>query len=256
MRDERLPAPVPPQRRFDGLADDYARWRPGYPAALVDAVLARAGPPPPGAVVADLGCGTGIASRLFAARGLRVVGVDPSEAMLDAARSAGGGPTYRRGDAAATGLADACAFLAVAAQAFHWFEVDPTLAELRRILVPGGTCAAFWNCRRPSPFTDALDALLKRSSTEHEVVGKGRGVARALAAHPGVRDAEALEIPWSERLPLEAVLGRLRSASYVEHGVADRETFEREARALVEDHAVGGTVEWPLDTVAVVFRPR
>src|SRR5262245_21600195 len=69
-----------PTGRFSGLAELYARCRPDYPAAALDFVLSRCGLAP-GALLVDVGCGTGIAARLFAGRGLRVVGVEPNADM-------------------------------------------------------------------------------------------------------------------------------------------------------------------------------
>src|SRR5512139_2540316 len=112
-----------PRERFAGAASGYARFRPSYPAVLLDRVLAEAGVRA-GDRVADVGCGTGILTRLLAERGLSVTGIDPNEDMLAEARAAGGRAEYRRGEAAASGLADASAALVTAAQAFHWFDAD------------------------------------------------------------------------------------------------------------------------------------
>jgi SAM-dependent methyltransferase len=117
------------RQRFSAAADDYRRYRPSYPTALVDWILETAHVPRPGRI-ADVGCGTGLATRLFAARGHDVVGVDPNEDMLDFARQAGGGPRYVRGEAAATGLPGLSFDLVTVAQALHWilvpeFEASP-----------------------------------------------------------------------------------------------------------------------------------
>src|SRR5262245_33580604 len=91
-----------PVRRFGGLADDYAAHRPEYPGAAVDFILARAGLAA-GALVVDIGAGTGISSRLFARRGLTVVGVEPNDQMRARAGAAGPlppplpTPSYRPG---------------------------------------------------------------------------------------------------------------------------------------------------------------
>src|SRR5262249_9919847 len=69
-----------PTGRFTGLADLYARHRPNYPAAATDRVMTRCclGPD---TLLVDVGCGTGISSRLFAARGVPVLGIDPNDDM-------------------------------------------------------------------------------------------------------------------------------------------------------------------------------
>ena len=76
------------RERFSGLAGLYDRHRPSYPAALLDWIVTSAGLAP-GDPVADIGCGTGIATRLLAERGFDVVGVDPNQAMLAEARAIG-----------------------------------------------------------------------------------------------------------------------------------------------------------------------
>ncbi len=239
------------------MAGDYARFRPSYPGAVVDRILDLAGlaPPRPGALAVDLGCGTGISSRAFAARGLRVVGVDPNGTMLAEARAAGGGPEYREGEASATGLPDGCADLALAAQAFHWFDVGPTLAEVRRILRPGGRLAVFWNLRRRGlPFLDAYETLLGRYSREYDELARDRGALDRLRARAEVIDRVDLRHEHADLLDRESFLGRVRSASYVAHGVEDRAGFERDLGRLFEEHAREGRVEWALAVEGSCFR--
>ncbi|HYU16400.1 MAG TPA: methyltransferase domain-containing protein [Candidatus Acidoferrum sp.] len=241
--------------RFSAVAEAYQRYRPGYPTAVLD-WIARVTGVRAGARVADLGCGTGIFSRLLASRGYTVVGIDPNDAMLAQARAAGGGPTYLAGDATRTGLADRSVELVTSAQAFHWFPLEPTLAELDRILVPGGWTCALWNKRTPSPFNREYEELLRRFSRDYsekvnDLLHDPR--ARLAAAIPGAIRAE---LAAGDLLTWEAVLGRVRSASYVAHGVDDLAGFERGLRRLYERHArPDGTLEWAMETVTIAW-PR
>ena len=66
--------------RFSSRADNYARYRPSYPAAAIDLLSARCGLVA-GARVADLGSGTGILSALLLERGAQVFAVEPNDAM-------------------------------------------------------------------------------------------------------------------------------------------------------------------------------
>lgn len=243
---------VPPQQRFAATAEQYVRFRPGYPEALVDWVLATSVVRPP-ALVLDVGCGTGISTRAFAARGLDVVGVDPSEEMLEHARGAGGA-RFQRGESTATGMPDGSVALAVSGQAFHWFDIPATLTELRRVLVPGGWCAAFWNVRARSPFLEEYEQLLRRYAREYEKRPKPLPTIEAIKARPEVRSVRETELPNRQDLDREGLVGRAFSSSYVAHDVAEKAALEKELAALFDRHAQRGVVPFLYRTVAVAWQ--
>lgn len=162
---------VDPTERFNGLADVYAANRPTYPSQAVDFLLAHCGWIP-GDTLIDVGCGTGISTRIFAERRLRVIGIEPNAEMRRAAQLAAGDgpvpPEYRDARAEATGLAEASADGVLCAQAFHWFDPQAALSEFRRILKPGGWVALVWNERDESDrFTRAYGDILR---TEPETI--------------------------------------------------------------------------------------
>jgi SAM-dependent methyltransferase len=199
--------------RFDDRADDYVRYRPSYPAAAIDAVLDGLGAPER-IVVADVGAGTGISARLLGDRGVRVLAVEPGRKMR-AAAAAHPQVTWVGGTAEATGLGSGVVRLVLAAQAFHWFRPAEALAEFARILGPSGRLALMWNRRST---TDPLTAGYRQAILD---VG-GEVVAERMPFEPGVVAGSGLfspviraAFPNAQRLDLDGLIGRARSASYV-----------------------------------------
>jgi SAM-dependent methyltransferase len=247
---------IDPRERFSAAADLYHRHRPTYPPAVLDWIAETTAVRPP-ARVADVGCGTGISTRLLAERGYDVVGVDPNEAMLAHARAEpGGAPAYRPGTATETGLADRSVDLVTVAQAFHWFDVPAALAEFTRVLASPGWCAAFWNLRHSSPFNDDYDALLRARSREYEVLLKPEETIRKVLKADGISAVGQAEFPNSQRLDREGLFGRAYSSSYVVHGIADHHAFDRALDEVFDRHQSGGTVDFVYRTVAVCIRLR
>ncbi len=128
---------------FGSDASRYDRARPGYPADLIARIVAAS----PGRDFLDAGCGTGISSRLLAAAGCRVLGVDPDPRMAGRARAGG-----TEAEVAAFEDWDPAGrtFDAVtAAQAWHWVDPVAGAAKAASVLRPGGRLAVFWNVFEP-----------------------------------------------------------------------------------------------------------
>lgn len=245
--------PTPDTRdRFTGRVEDYVRARPGYPTAIVDDLVA-AGILAPGAVVADIGSGTGISTALFLTAGHEVVGVEPNAAMRAAAEaSLARFPRFRSlpGSAEATGLPDASVDLVVAAQAFHWFDAARTRHEFRRILTAPGWVALIWNARQAAgtPFLAAYEALLLEFGTDYAQVGhRGVGAERLAPFFGGSWETRRYEN--AQELDLEGLRSRLLSSSYIpapgrpEHA----EMLERLA-SIFDAHSEDGRVRILYDT--------
>jgi SAM-dependent methyltransferase len=123
---------------FGAIADDYDRYRPGYPTALLDDLVALR----PNSVL-DVGCGTGKAARMLAARGLNVLGVEPDPRMAAVGQRGG-----LRVEVAAFEDWDARARqfdLITCAQAWHWVDPSRGAPKAAGLLNPGGALALFWN---------------------------------------------------------------------------------------------------------------
>ncbi len=129
---------------FGGTARDYGAYRTAFPAELFTRLAAR-GVGLPGQRVADLGTGTGVLARSFAAAGCVVTGVDVAPEMLAEARradaAAGLEIAYRVAPAEDTGLAGNAWDVVSAGQCWHWFDRRRAAAEAARLLVDGGALA-------------------------------------------------------------------------------------------------------------------
>jgi len=145
---------------FGADAARYDRARPSYPAALVDRIVAAS----PGHRVVDVGCGTGIAARLFEAAGCEVLGVDPDTRMAGLARQAGlevEVGTFEAWDPAGREFD-----IVIAAQAWHWVDPVAGAARAARALRPGGRLAVFWNAfQPPADLRDAFADVYRRVET-------------------------------------------------------------------------------------------
>lgn len=240
-----------PTARFSNTVRDYARYRPDYPDDFVRWAARLAGWSP-GATLVDVGCGTGLSTRRFAAHGFDMIGVEPN-APMRAAAEADRGARYVDGRADATGLPAASVAGAIACQAFHWFDIPAACAELRRIVRPGGWASAAWNLRTADPPMAAYDGLLTAASTDYRSVPKGEGTIAALRAHVG-GSVEARFVN-QQHLDRAGLVGRAASSSYVQHGIDDLDGFYRALDGVFDAYAVDGrftftyacrVIAWPV----------
>ncbi len=129
---------------FSRGARDYSQGRPDYPpqtrAWLQEELGLQAGK-----VVLDLGAGTGKFTRELLATGASVIAVDPVPQMLEQLAQVAPDATALAGTAEQVPLADSTVDAVVCAQAFHWFATRAALAEIRRVLRPGGVLGLIWN---------------------------------------------------------------------------------------------------------------
>ncbi len=150
---------------FARLAQDYARFRPGYPVAILQELADACGLTPAWAV-ADIGSGTGNLARLFLDAGHTVVGIEPNRQMREAGeRHLAPYPAFRSLDGSAEDipLPPQSVDLVTVGQALHWFDIERAKGEFRRILRGGRQVAVAWNDRRPDPegFFEGYRALTR-----------------------------------------------------------------------------------------------
>jgi SAM-dependent methyltransferase len=157
--DGAVPSPdTPPEwaHSFGGVADAYDRGRPSYPR---EAVTWLVGDDP--ATVLELGAGTGKLTRVLVDLGHDVHATDPDPAMLALLESHLPGVRTAVAEAEEIPLADASVDVVIAAQAFHWFDLDRALPEIARVLRPGGRICLLWNHRNEKiPWVRRLGAII------------------------------------------------------------------------------------------------
>lgn len=130
--------------RFTGYADVYHMARPRCPRFVVECLVNYLGHFPQ--TVVDLGCGTGLSTRLWGTAAAEVIGVEPSLDMLTYAQehcAPKQNVRFVNAFAHETGLAEECADVVTCSQSFHWMEPEVTLQEVDRILKPGGIFATY-----------------------------------------------------------------------------------------------------------------
>jgi SAM-dependent methyltransferase len=206
-----------PTQRFSSRVEDYIRYRPSYPAAIVPWLARECGLAPP-AAIADIGSGTGILSRLFLRLGCTVFGVEPNADMRAAGvRLLAGEPGFHSvdGRAEATTLPGGAMDFVTAGQAFHWFDPEPTGAEFRRILKPQGWVVLVWNERLVTAgFLSEYEVLLHRHATDYDRVDHRQIDAAALTRFFGHDAWRAATFPNHQDFDWDGLRGRLLSSSY------------------------------------------
>jgi len=234
--------------RFSDRAEDYARFRPGYPAALADH-LADYGLRE-GSQVMDVGSGTGILSTLLLGRGAEVFAVEPNLAMrLEAERTLGSLPGFHSidGTAEATTLAPASVDLIVAGQAFHWFTPDATREEWIRVLRPNCWVGLVWNERvDDGPFATGYRDLANAFVDAQEPTAQRRlaDPMAEIASFFAPNRVERATFPNEQVLNLEGLKGRALSSSYWPNTGERLDRSMTRLEELFEGHQVDGKVSF------------
>ena len=238
--------------RFSSRAEHYRRYRPGYPPAALDVLATRCGLTA-GAVVADVGSGTGILSEQLLERGAEVIGIEPNDAMRAAAEAHLGGERRFRSVAAtaeATTLLPQSVDLWVAAQAFHWFDAPRTRTEALRVLRAGGFAALLWNERpaQPGAFLSEYEALLRHHAAEYTTIAARRADEASMQAFLGGA-MQIARFPNLQTLDYAGLEGRLLSSSYAPApGHPEHQPMLAGLRALFDRFSEHGVVAFPYET--------
>jgi SAM-dependent methyltransferase len=231
--------------RFSDRVEDYVKYRPHYPEAILP-YLQEIYAFDASWDVADVGSGTGISTELFLRHGNRVFGVEPNAEMRGKAEALlGSEPNFIsiNGTAEATGLAEGSVRLVVAGQAFHWFDAGKSRAEFARILRSGGVAVLVWNERlAQSSFELAYDALIELHGKDYKTINH-RNIADEQIGnfyHPATYVLK--EFPNEQWFDFEGLKGRLLSSSYMPKSGHGYTSMIVDLQRLFDEHQQGGRV--------------
>jgi ubiquinone/menaquinone biosynthesis C-methylase UbiE len=233
--------------RFSNRVENYVRYRPAYLPQIVtdferNSLLRK------NFIIADIGSGTGISTKLFLSEGYKCLGVEPNKEMRDAAE------TFLKefdkfqsvnGSAEATDLNPNSVDLITAGQAFHWFDRKSSKIEFQRILRPGGRVALIWNERHHtgSVFQKEYEALLKAYCEDYSKVDYKNVDEAALKRFFSPYRYSIYEYENSQSFDLEGLKGRLESSSYCPlPGSVNYEPLMKDLVTLFENEKKAGQI--------------
>lgn len=237
--------------RFSGRVQAYLTYRPRFPREIV-LFLREHGALPGGAVVADMGAGTGMLAEIFLEAGYRVLAVEPNDEMLEACRALGA--QYRalevvEGSAEATTLPDASVDLIAVGRALHWFDWPSAHREFARILRPAGWVLNASNGHSDSggQIPNRLSEILRKSRTDSAEADTTRDFEKRL---PGFLDTSSWQrktLHHSMTVDFPTLLGYAESLSAIPRpGERGYDGMVSELRAVFEQYQRDGVLETPL----------
>lgn len=238
-------------------AETYVHGRPGYPPEAVDwirEVVAAA----PGKRVLDLGAGTGKFLPVLRASGATLLALEPVDAMRVKLAQSNPDVETLSGTAESIPLPDASIEAIVCAQAFHWFSTAKALAEMRRVLIPGGTLGLIWNTRDESvPWVAALSEITESFEAAGTPRYRSGAWRHAFPAEGftliGERYARNSHIGPSEAVVIDRTLSVSFIAALPEE---QRAEVERKVRSLIAHtpELQADSIAFPYETLMVAYR--
>jgi SAM-dependent methyltransferase len=238
--------------RFSDRVENYARYRPGYPADVLRMLQSECSLTS-GHVAADIASGTGLWTRVLLENGNPVFGIEPNAEMRQAGEqflARFRNFTSVAGWAEATTLSDASVDFVTAAQSGHWFDRAKARKEFARILRPGGWLVLLWNERvtGSTPFLRAYEQLLLDYGTDYADVRHER-TTEAVNEFFDPAPFQEREFDMRQQFDYSGLEGRLLSSSYAPGpGHPKHGPMLAALRKIFEAHASGGLVSFDYKT--------
>jgi ubiquinone/menaquinone biosynthesis C-methylase UbiE len=226
-------------------------YRPRFPRGIIP-FLRDHGALHDGAVVADVGAGTGMLAEVFLEAGHRVIAVEPNGEMLKACRELSAQqPALEvvQGQAEATTLPDASIDLIAVGRAMHWFDWPRAHREFRRILRPDGSVLVATNGHRDSgaPVSNRLSEILRKWRTDSAEADARRDFNERLREFLDTSSWQRMTLHHSMTVNFATMLGYAESLSAIPRpGERGYDAMVAELRAVFEEHQRDGVVVTPL----------
>jgi SAM-dependent methyltransferase len=232
--------------RFSNRVDDYVKYRPGYPEAMLP-YLQETFAITPDKLIADIGSGTGISTQFFLNAGYTVTAVEPNKEMRNKSlQLLIGYPKFIAVDGTAenTILSDHSVDVIISGQAFHWFDKEKARKEFKRILKAPETIVLFWNERlMQSQFEIDYDALIVAHAIDYVKVDHRFTDLKSIEHffYPG--KCSLKEFENHQLFDFDGLKGRLLSSSYMpQKGDAGFEAMIADLQMLYDKHQEEGKV--------------
>lgn len=238
--------------RFSNRVANYVKYRPDYPPQVLEIFKSEMNLNAD-SVIADIGAGTGISARIFLENGNQVFAVEPNAAMREAAREfLREFPQLNLIDATAeqTRLPDESLDFVVAAQAFHWFDMEKARAEFKRILRSDGFVALIWNERQldTTEFLRAYEKFLFKYGKDYAEVRHEKVDEKFLADFFQISFRRAV-FANAQTLDFEGLRGRMLSSSYMPpENDPVFPAMNEELQSLFAKYAENGKIQISYDT--------
>lgn len=248
-------------QRFNQRAGFYSRYRPGYPDKILGILEEEIGFDDE-AVIADIGSGTGLLTKLFLGNGNRVFGVEPNDEMRSyAERDLSGFEKFVsvKGTAERTKLRKRSVDLITVGQALHWFKPAKTVKEFSRISKPSGNLLVVYNeWKGDGRFMRAYRAVIRRNERDRAKATETAADARHMARFFKDGKCSKFSLPNEQVVDFQGLRGRLLSASYMPTPYEGKSfaKFEEDVRKLFDTHNADGRVRLLYVTKLFVGRVR
>jgi ubiquinone/menaquinone biosynthesis C-methylase UbiE len=246
--------------RFSNCVEQYVKYRPSYPKEIIPFLEKNVGVNS-SFVIADVGSGTGISSKLFLDNGNKVFAVEPNNEMrTNAEELLHGYDSFISINATAeeTTLNDASIDMVIAGQAFHWFDAAKTKIEFRRISKPNTHCILIWNERLvASGFEKEYEQFLFKYATDYKEVDHRNVSEQKIAEFFAPNDFLLKVFPNKQIFGFEGAKGRLLSSSYVPDETHQNfHSMITALQKLFDEYEVNNNVQFNYDTKVYVGKMK